>query len=138
MSRHLAFRRQPVDQQIAQRLQTTTFPAPTRGLIMSESQAYMQPGGTLVQDNWVSTMRGVKLRGGCIRWCDLHGGLPVPHPALAGDLGIRLYLRHQRAHVRRQRGHFVRRDFQHPTVIKSGQHSGNYAAAQMSTRRPIG
>jgi hypothetical protein len=37
----------------------------------------MQPGGALVQDNWAPTMRGVKLRGGYVRWCDLHA-LDVP------------------------------------------------------------
>jgi hypothetical protein len=32
----------------------------------------MQPGGALVQDNWMPTMKGAKLRGGCVRYCDLH------------------------------------------------------------------
>ena len=51
MSAHAAFRRQPVDQQVAQHLRTITIPAPTRGIIMNENEAYMQPGGALVQDN---------------------------------------------------------------------------------------
>jgi hypothetical protein len=72
MSAHAAFRRQPVDQQVAQHLRTITIPAPTRGIIQNENEAYMQPGGALVQDNWAPTTRGVKLRGGFVRWCDLH------------------------------------------------------------------
>ena len=72
MSQHVAFRRQPVPQQYAQNLKTSTIPAPSRGLERSENEAFMQPGATIVQNNWVSTMRGVKLRGGFVRWCDLH------------------------------------------------------------------
>lgn len=79
MSRHVAFRRQPVDGQVAQRLNAMTIPAPLRGLALSENYAFMQPGGAVVLDNWVPTLRGVKLRGGFIRWCDLHPGLAVPH-----------------------------------------------------------
>jgi hypothetical protein len=77
MSRYVAFRRQPVDGQVAQQLRTITIPAPTRGIVQSENQSYMQPGGAVVQDNWAPTMRGVKLRGGYVRWCDLHA-LDVP------------------------------------------------------------
>ena len=49
----------------------------------------MQPGGALVQDNWAPTMRGVKLRGGYVRWCDLYGFPPWAnsHPAV-GDNAI--------------------------------------------------
>jgi hypothetical protein len=72
MSRHVAFRRQPVDQQAAQNLRTLTFPAPTRGIIQNENESYMQPGGCIVCDNWAPTLRGVKLRGGSIIHCDLH------------------------------------------------------------------
>ena len=85
MSRYIAFRRQPVDNQVAQHLRTVTFPAPTRGIIQNENQAFMQPGGANVQDNWASTMRGVKLRGGCVRWCDLHG-LDTTVPPVPSDL----------------------------------------------------
>jgi hypothetical protein len=72
VSQYAAFRRQPVDQQFAQRLATTVLPAPTRGIIQNENEAFMQPGGAIVQDNWASTMRGIKLRGGQVLWCDLH------------------------------------------------------------------
>jgi hypothetical protein len=69
---YAAFRRQAVPQQYAQALRTTTFPAPTRGIVLNENESYMQPGGAIIQDNWMSTMQGVKLRAGFIRWCDLH------------------------------------------------------------------
>src|SRR5262252_71042 len=73
------FRRQPVPQQYAQSLQTVTLPAPTRGLIQSENEAYMQPFGAVVMDNWAPTLRGCKLRGGTALYCDLHAlDTPVP------------------------------------------------------------
>ena len=72
MSAHAAFRRQPVPGQYAQQLKAITLPAPTRGLIQHENDAYTGPGSCIVSDNWFPTMKGVKLRGGCIRWCDLH------------------------------------------------------------------
>jgi len=72
MSQHQAFRRQPVPQQVALQAQATTIPAPTRGIVEAENLAFMSPGAAIVCDNWAPTMRGVKLRGGCVRWCDLH------------------------------------------------------------------
>ena len=72
MSAYAAFRRQPVNPQVAQSLRSITIPAPTRGLILSENDAFMQPGGAVVQENWATTMKGVKVRGGYVRWCDLH------------------------------------------------------------------
>jgi len=77
MSVHQAFRRQPVPQQVALQAQAVTIPAPTRGIIESENLAFMTPGAAVVCDNWAPTMRGVKLRGGSIRWCDLHPGANV-------------------------------------------------------------
>ncbi len=32
----------------------------------------MQPGAALVCDNWLPTMRGLRLRAGYVRWVDLH------------------------------------------------------------------
>jgi len=72
MSQHQFFRRTAVPAQVAQQLQTTTIPAPTRGIIQNENEAYMQPGAAVVCDNWKPTMRGVSLRGGCVVYCDLH------------------------------------------------------------------
>jgi len=72
MSAHAAYRRQPVPGQYAQQLKAITIPAPTRGIIQHENDAYMGPGSCIGSDNWIPTMRGVKLRGGCVRHCDLH------------------------------------------------------------------
>ena len=49
----------PFNQQLAQKLETTTIPAPSRGIIMDENQAFMQPGGCVICDNWKPTLRGV-------------------------------------------------------------------------------
>src|SRR5262245_39683859 len=79
MSNSLAFRRVPVDQQFAQQLQLTTIPSPTRGIIQHENDAFMGPGACLISDNWLPTMKGVRLRGGVTRYCDLHAlDTPVP------------------------------------------------------------
>ena len=71
MSIYQAFKRVPVDGQLAQRLSASVIPSATRGLTLSENEAFMQPGGALVLDNWRPTMRGMALRGGSIRWCVL-------------------------------------------------------------------
>jgi hypothetical protein len=77
MSTHALFRRQPVPQQLAPPLQTVTLPAPIRGIIESENEAFMQPGGAIVQDNWIPTMRGCRLRGGTKTHCTLPDVNPV-------------------------------------------------------------
>ncbi len=77
MSKFAAFKRQPVPAQAAQRMQAITLAAPTRGLVMNENEAFMQPGGCVVLDNWSPTMRGLKLRAGCIKWCTLPNPTPV-------------------------------------------------------------
>jgi hypothetical protein len=77
MSNHQAFRRTAVPPQAAQVLQAVSIPAPTRGLIESENYTYMSPGAAVVMDNWIPTMRGAKLRGGCIKWCTLPERNPV-------------------------------------------------------------
>ena len=66
MSQHQVFKRVPVNPQVVTKLETLTFPAPTRGLVLSENESYMQPGAAMVMDNWVPTMKGAKLRGGCM------------------------------------------------------------------------
>jgi len=72
VSAHAAFRRQPVPGQFAQQLKAITIPAPTRGIIQSENDAFMGPGSCIISDNWFPTMKGVRLRGGTVRHCDLH------------------------------------------------------------------
>ena len=77
MSQHQFFKRMPVNQQVAQKLETITFPAPTRGLTLAENESFMQPGSAIVMDNWKPTMKGCSLRGGCIRWAELPETTPV-------------------------------------------------------------
>jgi uncharacterized membrane protein YgcG len=133
MSRHLAFRRQPVNPQVAQQLRTTTFPAPTRGISMNENPAFTQPGSALIQDNWVSTMRGVRLRGGCIRWCDLHAGLSVPNTARKPIISAFEYVndRNQRMFAGQDTALYDVTSAV-PTLVKGGQTSGNYVSAQFA------
>jgi hypothetical protein len=50
MSQHQFFRRTPVQPQAAQKMETITFPAPTRGLVQNENESYMQPGSAVVMD----------------------------------------------------------------------------------------
>jgi hypothetical protein len=51
--------------------QTTTLPAPIRGIIEVENWAYVKPGCANVIDNWFCTQKGLKLRGGTERWAQL-------------------------------------------------------------------
>jgi hypothetical protein len=92
MAAYAAFRRQPVPPQAAQNLRTVTIPAPMRGIIQSENESFMQPGGAVVQINWATTMKGVKVRGGSERWCDLHAaGVAVWVTLHAYAVGNRIY-----------------------------------------------
>jgi hypothetical protein len=125
MSQHQAFRRAAVAPQAAQHLETTTIPAPTRGLILNENEAFMQAGSAIVCDNWAPTMRGVKLRGGCIRWCTLPETTPVisSFEYVSGNVqrmfagnAAKLYDVTTNA----------------PVLIKGGQLSGNYCASQLA------
>src|SRR5262245_60137514 len=79
MSRHLAFRRQPVDPGQQQQLRTMTIPAPTRGIIQNENESFMQPGGALILDNWMPTLQGIKIRGGYVQHC----ALPTTNPVIS-------------------------------------------------------
>jgi hypothetical protein len=137
---YAAFRRQPMPQQYEQALQTSTFPAPTRGIIENENEAYMQPGGAVVQDNWVSTLRGVKVRGGHVRWNDLHAlDTPVPPvPDLAGSrLPVESMFEYVSGNVNEMFAANETKLFEVtgadvPILIKSGQTSGNYSTAQLA------
>ena len=71
MSGHAAFRRQPVPGEMAVRHQTTTLPAPIRGILEVENWAYAKPGGANIIDNWFCTQKGLRLRGGTERWATL-------------------------------------------------------------------
>lgn len=130
------FKRQTVPQQYAEALQTLVIPAPTRGLIESENEAYMQPGGSIVQDNWVTTLRGIKLRGGSQRWCDLHaldGTVPpTPSPLRKPVISAFEYASGgQNRMYAAQATKLFDVTTQTPVLVKSGQASGNYCAAQL-------
>ncbi len=137
MSAHAAYRRQPVPQQYAQAFRAVTIPAPTRGLIQSENDAYIGPGAAIVSDNWFPTMKGVKLRGGSVRWCDLHAldttvppiGDPARKPVVSafeyvGVATQRMYAA-QTAKLFDVTGTT-------PILLASGRTSGNYSAAMLA------
>jgi hypothetical protein len=135
-----AFRRQPVPQQSAQILRALSIPAPTRGIITNENEAYMQPGGAVMQDNWVSTMRGVKVRGGSVRWNDLHAlDTPVPPVPDPSRLPVVSSFEYASASKRYMYAANATKLFDitasgTPTLIKSGQLSGNYCNSQLANQ----
>lgn len=137
MSKFIAFRRQPVDQQAAQNLRTVTFPAPTRGIVQNENQTFMQPGGAIVQDNWAPTMRGVKLRGGYVRWCDLHA-LDATVPPVPSELRNPVISAFEYITANQQRM-FAATAYtlydvtaNMPEVVQAGRTDGNYVASQLA------
>jgi len=125
MSAHAAYRRQPVPQQYAQVLKAITIPAPTRGIIQHENDAYMGPGSCVVSDNWFPTMKGVRLRGGCIRWCVLPDAVPVISAFEFIDANVRKMFAAQETKL-------FDVSASTPALVKSGQTSGNYCASQMA------
>ena len=102
MSQHQFFKRMPVNQQVAQKLETITFPAPTRGLVLSENESFHAAG------------RGD--RDGQLE-ADHEGRQPARrlHPLGrtagddAGDFGVRIRQRHHSQDVRCQRHQGLRR-----------------------------
>lgn len=125
MSQHQSFKRSPVPQQVAQQLQAITLPAPTRGIILNENEAYMAPGAAIVMDNWMPTMRGAKLRGGCVRWCVLPETTPV----------ISMFRYASGNNQRIFAGNAAKlydATSSTPVLVKSGQLSGNYCASQLA------
>jgi hypothetical protein len=126
MSQHAAFRRVPVPGQFAQQLQPTRIPAPVRGIIQHENEAFMSPGSALVQDNWMPTMRGVRLRGGSI----VHCSLPETTPVISA-------FEYTSANVAKMFAGNATKLYDvtgaTPVEVKSGQTSGNYSTAQIIT-----
>jgi hypothetical protein len=127
MSQRQAFKRVPVPQQLQQRLETTTVPAPVRGIIMDENLAYMQPGAAIICDNWKPTLRGVALRGGSVVQCTL----PETTPVLSG-------FRYASGNNQRIFAANATKLYDvtatTPTLIASGQHSGNYVGSQLANQ----
>jgi hypothetical protein len=124
MSAHAAYRRQPVPGNYAQALKAITIPAPTRGIVQHENDAYISPGAAIVSDNWVPTMKGVKLRGGCTRWCVLPDAVPVVSAfEYVGGNTQRMFAA--------QATKLYDVTAATPTLIASGRTSGNYSSAQL-------
>lgn len=127
MSQHQFFRRSAVPQQVAQQIQTTTLPAPTRGIIQNENESYMQPGAAIICDNWRPTMKGVSLRGGCARWAVLPETVPVVSMfEYASGINLRMFAA--------TATNIYDVTTVTPVLVKSGQHSGNYVASQLANQ----
>ena len=122
------FRRQPVPTQVAQNLRAITIPAPTRGLILSENYTYMQPGGANVLDNWKPTTRGLQVRGGCIKWCTLPEATPIYSGFEYRSAN------NQKMFVGTEENLYDVSFAGAPTLVKSGQTSGYYSAAQLQNQ----
>jgi len=71
------FRRYAAPAQVAQQIVPKTIPAPTRGLVLNENPAFMQPAGALVLDNYFVTETTIRLRGGSQTRCSLTATTPV-------------------------------------------------------------
>jgi len=125
MSQSAAFRRVPVQPQFSQQLQITTLPAPTRGIIQHENDAFTGPGACIVSDNWFPTMKGIKLRGGCTRWCVL----PETTPIISG---FEYISGNQQRMFAANAAKLYDVTSSTPTLVKSGQTSGNYCASQLA------
>jgi len=125
MSQSAAFRRVPVQQQFAQQLQITTLPAPTRGIIQHENDAFTGPGACIILDNWFPTMKGIKLRGGCKRWCVL----PETTPVISG---FEYVSGNQQRMFAANAAKLYDVTSAAPTLVKAGQTSGNYCASQLA------
>ena len=127
VSQHQAFKRVAMDPQVAQKQETATFPAPTRGLILNENEAYMQPGAALICDNWKPTMRGASLRGGCDRWCELPEATPIISGFdYASGVTNKMFV-----------GNATKLydvTTSTPVLVQSGQTSGNYVASQLANQ----
>jgi hypothetical protein len=127
MSQHQFFRRTPVQPQAAQKLETITFPAPTRGLVQNENESYMQPGSAVVMDNWKPTMKGASLRGGHNRWAELPETTPIisAFEYASGEI-------HKMFVANLAKVYDVSTST--PALVASGRTSGNYVASQLANQ----
>jgi len=125
VSQFQAFKRVAVPAQVAQKLDTITIPAPTRGIIINENEAFMQPGAAVICDNWKPTMRGVSLRGGCDLWCQLPEATTVvsTFEYMSGII-------HKMFACNASKIYDISTTI--PVLIKSGQTSGNHVASQLA------
>jgi hypothetical protein len=125
MSMHQFFKRSMAQGQPVQQLETTTIPAPTRGLILNENESFMQPGAALVCDNWKPTLKGVSLRGGCELWATLPETTPVISAfAFQSGNNVKMFAGNAT--------NLYDITATAPVLVKSGQASGNYVASQLA------
>jgi len=125
VSQHVAFRRQPVPQQVAQAQKTITIPAPTRGIVLDENDAFMQPGAAIISENWAPTLRGIRLRGGSVVWTTLPAAVVSGFEYVFGAVGQMFAATADTLYDVTAGGTAI--------VVKAGQTSGNYSASQMAT-----
>jgi hypothetical protein len=125
MSQHQMFKRTAVPQQVAVKQETITFPAPTRGLIMSENESYMEPGAALVCDNWKPTMKGAALRGGCDLWAQLPETTKIisAFQYTSGSTQKMFFANATKLYDVSTTT---------PVLVKSGQLDGNYSTSQLA------
>ena len=127
MSQHQFFRRTAVPPQAAQKLETITFPAPTRGLVQNENESFMQPGSAVVMDNWKPTMKGCSLRGGCARWAVLPEATPIYSAfEYASGQNFKMFV----ANLNK----IYDVTTSTPALVASGRTSGNYVASQLANQ----
>jgi hypothetical protein len=126
MAAYQAFRRAPVPPQVAQQVQSVNLPAPTLGLNVSANLTQMAPGSASIQDNWKPTMQGVALRGGCVRWCVLPESTPVISAFEYASGNVQHMFAGNATKLYDVTGAGT------PTLVASGQTSGNYCASQMA------
>ena len=155
---HQAFRRIAVQPQAASRLETVTFPAPTRGIVQDQNEAFMMPGSAVICDNWKPTLKGLSLRGGCVLHADLHAldknealwdfagwdmalwdhvanSPPTRKPVISGfsyqsAINERMFAANKDRLVD-VTAFYTDSD---PILVRQGHTSGNYVASQMSNQ----
>ena len=131
MSGHAAFRRQPVPGEMALRHQTVTLPAPIRGIVEIENWAYTKPGCAVAIDNWYTTQKGIKLRGGTERW------LQLPDPVEPLRSGFEYISGAQNRMFAATNSRLFDVSFADSPVLQTGVGTitnGNFSVAQMATQ----
>jgi hypothetical protein len=128
MATYQGFKRAAVPAQVAQKLQTVTLPAPTRGLVLNENESFMQPGAAIVLDNWKPTMKGLAIRGGCKTWAQLPEATPVISMFnYISGLNNRFMFAANASKVYNVTSST-------PVLVASGRSSGNYVASQLANQ----
>lgn len=111
-------------------MRSHTFPAPIRGWIANENLALARPGGAFVLENWFPEARTVRARGGSLTKATISTG-PVTSQWVYVSGGAEKHFAADETNI------FDITSVADPAVIPaatiSGQTSGYYSTAQMST-----